>query len=59
GIFPPPGVWSWGASRVVTGPRARTFARLTIGLAAALVACSLTGLGLVLYVARVLLDCRA
>lgn len=58
-VFPPPGAWSWGATRTVTGPRARTFARIAIGLAVALVLCSLAGLGLVFYVVRVLIECRA
>lgn len=58
-VFPPPGVWSWGAPRTVTGPRAVTFGRLMLALAAALVACSLTGLGMVFFIAQRLLQCRA
>jgi hypothetical protein len=59
GVFPAPGIWSWGAKRRLEGPRARTLARLSIGLAAALIACSLAALALVLYMAQVLLACRA
>jgi hypothetical protein len=59
GVFPAPGVWSWGARRRVVGPRARTLARLSIGLAACLIACSLAALALVLGMAAQLLACRA
>jgi hypothetical protein len=59
GVFPAPGIWSWGAKRRVEGPRARTLARLSIGLAAALIACSLAALALVLTMAQQLLACRA
>ena len=58
-VFPPPGMWSWGAPRTVTGARAKILARVTIGLAVVLTACSLAGLGLVLYMAQRLLACRA
>jgi len=57
--FPPAGVWSWGAARVVTGPRARTMARAAMGLALALVLLSAAGAALTWYAASVLLACRA
>ena len=57
--FPPSGVWSWGAPRIVTGPRARTMARAAMGLALALVLLSLAGGALTWYIASVLLACRA
>jgi hypothetical protein len=57
--FPPSGRWSWTATRVVTGPRARLVARIGIGLAGALVAVSILGGTLTWYVASVLLACRA
>jgi hypothetical protein len=59
GRFPPPGVWSWGARRIVTGPRARTMARAAMGLAVALVLVSLAAGALTWYIASVLLACRA
>jgi len=59
GRFPPSGVWSWGAVRIVTGPRARTMARVAMGLALALVLLSSAGAALTWYVASVLLACRA
>jgi hypothetical protein len=59
GCFPPPGRWSWGGSRVVTGPRARRLARASLALAGALVICSLAGGSLLWYVAARLLACRA
>jgi hypothetical protein len=57
--FPPPGPWSWGARRVVTGPRARAMARAAMGLALALVLLSAAGGALVWFIASVLLACRA
>lgn len=57
--FPPPGVWSWGASRRVTGPRARTLARVWLALASAVALLSAAGLALSFYAAEILLACRA
>lgn len=57
--FPPPGRWSWGARRVVTGPRAHAMARAAMGLALALVLLSAAGGALVWFIASVLLACRA
>lgn len=57
--FPPSGPWSWGSARVVSGPRARTMARVGMGLALALVLLSFAGAALTWYVASVLLACRA
>ncbi len=59
GRFPPPGLWSWGASRVVTGPHARRLARGGVVLGSLLVACSLAAGGLTWHMAAVLLACRA
>jgi hypothetical protein len=59
GRFPPPGPWSWGAMRVVTGARALTLARLGRALGYALVLCSLAGGSLTWYMAAQLLACRA
>lgn len=59
--FPPPGLLGWGvaAGAVLSGPRARRRARIGMGLGAALVVLSLTALGLLGYVSKVLLACRA
>lgn len=57
--FPPPGIWSWGAARVETGPRARRYAKLGMALGCALIALSLIGGGLVWYASAVLYACRA
>jgi hypothetical protein len=57
--FPPPGAWSWGAVRITTGPRARTLARLGMGLAVALVGLSAAGGGLMWILGARLLACRA
>lgn len=57
--FPPSGRWSWAATRVVTGPQARTLARTAMALALALVVLSAAGGALTWYVAGVLLACRA
>ena len=59
GRFPPPGMWSWGAARVETGPRAVTLARVSLVLGALLVACSAAGGGLIWYAASVLVSCQA
>jgi hypothetical protein len=58
-IFPPPGVLSWGSAHVATGEQARWRARIATVLAAAVIACSLIGLGMMLYMAQRLLACRA
>lgn len=59
GRFPPSGRWSWTSTRVVTGARARTLARVGMGLALAIALLSLAGGALTWYVASVLLACRA
>jgi len=58
-IFPPPGLWSWGAVRAITGPRARTVARVGVGLSVALVLLSLAAGSLLWYAAGRLLACGA
>lgn len=57
--FPPPGVWSWGSQRVVSGPAARRTAQIGVGLGAALFAASAAGGGLLWYMAVVVRACRA
>ena len=57
--FPPPGMWSVGGARRVTGPRAQLLARVGMGLGAAVVAASAAGGGLAFYAASVLRACRA
>ena len=57
--FPPPGVWSWGSRRVVTGPPARDLARIGMGLGITLVLASAAAGGLMWYIAAVLRACRA
>jgi hypothetical protein len=57
--FPPPGIWSWGTRRVVSGPAARRMAQIGAGLGAAVVAASAAGGGLLWYVAVVVRACRA
>ena len=58
--FPPPGRWSWGSARaVVTGPRARSLARVGMALGVTLVLASAAGGGLMWYMAQVLRACRA
>jgi hypothetical protein len=59
GRFPPSGIWSWGATRVATGPQAAALARVGLGLGALLVVCSLVAGALTWYLAAVLLACRA
>jgi hypothetical protein len=59
GIFPPPGVWSWGAARVATGSRAAALARASLVLGVLLVALSAAGGGLIWHTASVLVSCRA
>ncbi len=57
--FPPPGVWSWGTRRVLSGPAARRFAHVGIGLGALLFAASAAGGGLLWYMAAIVRACRA
>jgi len=57
--FPPPGLFSLGARRALTGPRARTFTRIGLALGLALCAASLAGVGCAWYLAAVLEACRA
>jgi hypothetical protein len=57
--FPPAGIWSWGAVRHATGPRARRLARASIAVAGALVVCSVAGAALTWHIASVLLACRS
>ena len=59
GRFPPPGVWSWGAARIATGPRAQLLARVGMALAAAIVALSAVAGGLMWFLGAKLLACRA
>ena len=58
-IFPPPGVWTWRGSRIVTGPRARPLALVSLALAIALTLASLAGGGVTWYMAERLLACKA
>jgi hypothetical protein len=57
--FPPPGIWSWGAAQVVTGPAARRMGWIGIGLGAALVLCSAVAVALTWTMGAALLACRA
>jgi hypothetical protein len=57
--FPPPGMLSWGATRVFTGPLGRRIALTSLALAVALVVCSLAGAALVWHMAAVLVACKA
>jgi hypothetical protein len=57
--FPPTGLWGWGATRIVTGPRARRLAFVGMILGALLIACSLTGAAVSWRMGTVLLTCRA
>jgi hypothetical protein len=57
--FPPSGRWSWTSTRVVTGARAQTLARIGMGLALAIALLSCAGGALTWYVASILLACRA
>jgi hypothetical protein len=59
GVFPAPGLWSWGSAVRFTGARARTMARIGLVLGAMLVAASAAGAGLCWYAAAVLRACRA
>ncbi len=57
--FPPPGIWSWGAARRVSGPAARPLGWVGIALGAALVVCSVAGGALSWEMGTRLLACRA
>lgn len=57
--FPPPGLWSIGATRVVTGPAARTAARILLALGVLLVVCAAGGGFLSWEMGTKLLACRA
>jgi hypothetical protein len=59
GQYPPPGAWSFGATRHWQGEPARRVARIMTGLSVALVLLACAGGGLSWYVASVLLACRA
>jgi hypothetical protein len=56
--FPPPGMLSWGATRVFTGPLGRRIALASLAIAITLVICSLAGVALVWHMAAVLLACK-
>jgi hypothetical protein len=56
--FPPPGMLSWGATRVVTGPLGRRIALASLAIAIALVICSLAAAALAWHLAAVLLACK-
>ena len=56
--FPPPGMLSWGATRVFTGPLGRRIALVSLAISITLVICSLAGAALVWHVAAVLLACK-
>lgn len=58
-IFPPPGAWSWGAIRTVTGASARRIARVTLVLAIVLVLAALAGGWVSWEMGTRLLACRA
>ena len=57
--FPPPGMWSWGGARTVSGPAARRFAGIAFALGTALIVCSLAGGALSWQMGTRLLACRA
>jgi hypothetical protein len=57
--FPPPGVWSTGATRLLTGTPARRAAWVGAALGVLLVACSLAGGWLAWEIGSRLLACRA
>jgi len=56
--FPPPGMLSWGATRVFTGTPGRRIALASLAIAITLVICSLAGAALVWHMAAVLLACK-
>ena len=53
--FPPPGLMSFGARHVVTGPTARTLTSVGLGLGVVLLLASIAGAALVWYMGAVLL----
>lgn len=57
--FPPPGMWSVGAARVVTGPTARMASRFVAVLGVLLVVCAAAGGWLSWEMGTKLLACRA
>jgi hypothetical protein len=57
--FPPPGVWSWGGARTVTGAAVRPIALVVAILGALLIVCSLAGAALSWEMGTRLLACRA
>ena len=57
--FPPAGIWSWGATRTLTGTAARHAAVVGFVLGAALIVCSLAGAALSWEIGTRLLACRA
>ena len=57
--FPPPGMWSWGGARTVTGAAVRPIALVVAVLGALLIACSLAGAALSWEMGTRLLACRA
>jgi hypothetical protein len=59
GRFPPPGLWSWGAARIVTGKAALRMGWIGIGLGAALLLCSAIAAVLTWEMGAMLLACRA
>jgi hypothetical protein len=60
GRFPPSGALAFGRARVpLTGPPAQRLARIGLALGAALALCSLAAGGLLWWLARTLLLCRA
>jgi len=60
GRFPPSGGLAWGGARVpLTGPPAQRLARIGFALGVALALCSLAAGGLLWWMARTLLLCRA
>lgn len=57
--FPPPGMWSWGATRVLTGPEARRAAHAGLVLGVLLAACAVAGGWLSWEMGARLLACHA
>ena len=57
--FPPPGLLAIGARGTITGPRARTFTRIGLGVGIMLLCTSLAAVAFAWYASAVLLACRA
>jgi hypothetical protein len=57
--FPPAGIWSWGATRILTGTAARHAAVVGFVLGVGLIVCSLAGAALSWEIGTRLLACRA